>query len=804
MVKNPGIQMDSAIHCYHCGEECKNEVVSFDQQNFCCDGCKLVYDLLKENSLCTYYNLNERPGISPGKSEYAGKYDYLDNPVVADKLIRYRDENQVHIVFFIPKIHCSSCIWLLENLHKINPGIFSSSVNFLRKEVTIFFDFSAVKLSEIATILSRIGYEPLIHLGDLEQKKERGFRTSQIAKIGLAGFCFGNIMMLSFPEYFSLGTFHDESNLKYFFGYLNLFLSIPVFFYCASSFFSSAYQGIRHRFLNIDAPIALAILVTFSRSVFEIVSHTGAGYMDSMTGIVFFMLLGRFFQEKTYDTLSFERDYKSFFPVGVTVKKTDGKEINLPVSELKKGDVILIRNQEIIPSDAILLSQSAHIDYSFITGESLPLKRERGQLIYAGGKQLAGAIELEIVNPTSQSYLTQLWNKDTSNHDSYKAHQTYIEKINTYFTIIVLVVSISSALFWLWNDSSKALNALTAVLIVACPCGLLLTSTFAHGNVLRIFGRNKFYLKNAWVIDKLCKTDTILFDKTGTITQGSSADFTGKKLVAYELELLCSLASQSSHPLSRKIYSQYKSGSLFDVQEFVEMSGQGIKGLVDGKFIVLGSEYFVTGNETQKNAISGNVFFMIGGQVLGFFGFKTAFRKGLDALIYALLSDYKLELLSGDNGSDFSALQPLFGDQTSMFFNQKPEDKMQHVQNLQQQGLTVMMVGDGLNDSGALKQSDVGIAVSDDTNSFSPASDAIIDGSVLDKLPKFIGLAKTTKKIIVATFAISLTYNVIGLVFAMQGILSPVVAAILMPMSSVTIVLLSTLTTGAIARWRGL
>ena len=188
MVKNPGIQMDSAIHCYHCGEECKNEVVSFDQQNFCCDGCKLVYDLLKENSLCTYYNLNERPGISPGKSEYAGKYDYLDNPVVADKLIRYRDENQVHIVFFIPKIHCSSCIWLLENLHKINPGIFSSSVNFLRKEVTIFFNFSEVKLSEIATILSRIGYEPLIHLGDLEQKKERGVRTSQIAKIGLAGF----------------------------------------------------------------------------------------------------------------------------------------------------------------------------------------------------------------------------------------------------------------------------------------------------------------------------------------------------------------------------------------------------------------------------------------------------------------------------------------------------------------------------------------------------------------------------------------------------------------------------------------
>jgi Cu+-exporting ATPase len=717
--------------------------------------------------------------------------------------VRFSDENQVHITFFIPKIHCSSCIWLLENLHRLNPGIVSSNVNFLRKEATMIFDPKLVKLSEVATLMAHIGYEPLINLNDLEEKTEKKTNKNQVLKIGLAGFCFGNIMMLSFPEYFAFGNFHEQKNLSHFFGYLNLFLSLPVFFYSASEFFVSAWRSIRYRYLNIDAPIALAILVTFSRSIYEILSQTGAGYMDSMSGIVFFMLLGRYFQTRTYETLSFERDYKSYFPVGVTVKKENGKEVNIPVSELKKGDRILIRNDELIPSDSILMSIQSHIDYSFITGESAPVKKVAGELIYAGGKQLDGAVELEVINPTSQSYLTQLWNQDQA-EATISAHQTFVDKINKYFTIVVLATSVISGVFWLMNDSTKALNALTAVLIVACPCGLLLTTTFANGNILRVLGRNKFYLKNAGVIDQLAKTDTVIFDKTGTITHGSTVEFVGPRLTELELDMISSLAAQSSHPLSRKIYDQFSTSKKFHVSEFEELLGKGIRGIVGGKYVILGSEFLVTGNEKSQDNLSTKVFLMIDGEVIGFFNFKNAYRPGLNQLVKSLKRDFDLKLISGDNDAEKENLETIFGEKSTLLFNQKPDEKMQFVQNLRDSNHQVMMIGDGLNDAGALRTSNIGIAVSDDTNNFSPACDAILDGSSFDKIPAFIQLAKSGKKVIIATFVISLIYNIVGLAFAVQGILSPVVAAILMPASSISIVLLTTVSTSVIARFKRL
>ena len=800
--RNYKIDKSPLVACYHCGENCKSDIVHFDDKDFCCEGCKLVYDLLKENSLCTYYNITANPGISPSKSIYSGKYDYLNNEEVNQKLIRFSDDEFTHITFYIPKIHCSSCIWLLENLHKLNKAVISSTVNFLRKETTIVFNNKLIKLSEVAELLAHIGYEPLINLNDLENKKEKTTNKNEIVKIGVAGFCFGNIMMLSFPEYFSVGNFLGQKNLSYFFGYLNLFLSLPVFFYSASGFFISAWKSIRHRYLNIDAPIALAILVTFVRSVYEITSHTGAGYMDSMTGIVFFMLIGRYFQNKTYETLSFERDYKSYFPVGVTIKKENGTEVNQPVSQLKKGDHIIIRNNELIPSDSILLNEHTHIDYSFITGESAAVRKTTGALIYAGGKQLDGAIELEVVNPVSQSYLTQLWNKEKQPEET-ASQQTFVNTINKYFTITVLSISFISATYWLFMDSGKALNALTAVLIVACPCGLLLTTTFANGNILRILGKNKFYLKNAAVIDKLAHTDTVVFDKTGTITHGATVNFVGPKLSEYELQLVTSLAAQSSHPLSRKIASQFGVAKKMKISDFEEIQGQGLKGSVDGKYILLGSEYFITGS-ISKTSLSSSVFFMMDGEIIGYFSFANAYREGLNNLVDKLSESNNLTVLSGDNDSEKKTVETIFGKKADLFFNQKPEGKMEYIQKLQQDNRKVMMIGDGLNDAGALKQSNIGIAVSDDTNNFSPACDAILDGSSFSKLPAFISLSKAGKKVIITTFVISLLYNTIGLSFAVQGILSPVVAAILMPVSSVSIVLLATVSTTIIAKRKGL
>lgn len=795
-------EIKKQFDCYHCGEKYVYSNVRFDNKDFCCEGCRLVYELLQDNNLCTYYTLNTAPGNTFPNSGHSEKFTYLDNENVSNRLIRFRNANITHVMFYIPKMHCSSCIWLLENLHRLSPGIYRSDVNFLRKEVTIIFNSDRLKLSQVAELLVHIGYEPLINLTDLEAKDKKKTRKKDIIRIGLAGFCFGNIMMLSFPEYFSSGNFFEQNGLSYLFAYLNLLLALPVFLYCASTFFISAWKSIRHAYLNIDAPIALAILITFLRSVYEILSHTGAGYLDSMSGIVFFMLIGRYFQNVTYDTLSFERDYKSYFPVGVTVKQKTGKQVTLPVSEIKKSDRIIIHHNELIPADAILISSRTHVDYSFITGESNPVVKLAGDLLYAGGKQIGGAIELEVVNVTSQSYLTQLWNKGESKQSPSK--NTLTDRINKYFTLAVLSIAICTALYWLIVDSSKSLNAMTAVLIVACPCGLLLTSTFANGNTLRILGRNKFYLKNAAVIEKLSKSDTIIFDKTGTITNGSEVSFVGRVLSENELKMAVSLASHSSHPLSRKIHSAFGKNDFFPVNDFDELPGKGILGKINGGVVKLGSMDFIGKQNTLDQNSSSCVFFSVNNEVMGYFKFTNRYRTGLVDVIAELRKDHDIKLLSGDNDAERNMLTTIFGKQTDLIFNQKPDEKMEYVRQLRQKGQKVVMIGDGLNDAGALKESDVGIAVSDDTNNFSPACDAILDGSVFSKIPLFISLTKSVKKVILITFLSSLVYNLIGLAFAVQGTLSPVIAAILMPLSSISIVLMATISTSLLATAKGL
>ncbi len=514
--------------CYHCGDTC-NQLVLADDKPFCCEGCKQVYLLLNETGLCNYYDLDKTPGIKATGKFTGNRFAYLDNEELTAKLLRFRDNSQSHVQFYLPTMHCASCIWLLENLHRINPSILSSKTNFQRKEVFIVFQHNDISLRKVVELLAFVGYEPYISLNDGEKKKEKSINRKHIYKIGVAGFCFSNIMMLSFPEYFSSGNIGLES-LKNVFTYLILFLSLPVLFYSASEFFVSGYKGLRQGWLNIDAPIALAILIAFGRSLYEIFTATGPGYLDSMSGIVFFMLVGRWFQNRTYDAFSFDRDYKSYFPLGVTVIN-NGLENNVPLAGLKKGDLIRVRNEEMIPADGLLVNGSGSIDYSFVSGETRPVAKKKGELIYAGGKQMGPAIDMEVVTPVSQSYITRLWNNDIFQVNKHR-EQSFIHPWSRYFTYALFSIAACSAIYWAVNDPAKVWPAVTAVLIVACPCSLLLSATFTYGNMLGILGKNKLYLKNANVIESLGKIDTIVFDKTGTLThhQTSQVSFEGKEL----------------------------------------------------------------------------------------------------------------------------------------------------------------------------------------------------------------------------------------------------------------------------------
>lgn len=705
-------------------------------------------------------------------------------------------------------MHCSSCVFLLENLHRIDPGIIKSQTNFQRKEVFVIFDPQKISLRKVVELLAFVGYEPDINLKDSTQKKKTVFNRNRIFKIGVAGFCFGNIMMLSFPEYFSSGNI-EQHGLKQTFAWLNLLLSLPVLFYSASGFFVSAWKSLRQYYLNIDAPIALAIVVAFARSYYEIISGTGAGFLDSGSGIVFFMLIGRWFQDKTYDSLSFERDYQSYFPLGVTVIKNN-EEKSVPITRLQKGDHVVIRNGEMVPADAVLLKGDARVDYSFVSGENTPVERKNGDLVYAGGKQLGSAIELQVVNDVSQSYITQLWNNDVFRNTK-NQEKSFIHPWSRYFTIALFTVALGAVIYWWLNNPANVFPALTAVLLVACPCSLLLSATFTYGNMTRIFGRNKMYLKNANVIEALAKTNTIVFDKTGTITQGHTAavSYRGTPLTDHEKIIIRNIARQSSHPLSKIIASHFTELGEEDIEikDFAEHTGKGIEAVVDKVPVKLGSAAFIA--QTNPGLISydtgTHVHLLIKDVHMGSFSVSNNYREGLGDMIKGLKGQqYPLHVLSGDNDTERSNLQQLFGKETAMQFQQSPQQKLEYIKSLQQQNRNVLMLGDGLNDAGALMQSNAGIAVSDNTAMFTPACDAILEGSGVKQVDRLLDFARAGKTIVTGSFILSILYNIVGLSFAVSASLSPMIAAILMPASSISIVLFVTLVSNIVARRKGL
>ena len=780
-----------SLLCFHCGDKCLDDLILSDGKHFCCHGCKMVYEILQENNLCTFYTLNNSPGNKQNVNPVSNRFSYLDEASIKEKLISFKDNHKVYITFYIPKMHCSSCIWLLENMHRINDGVLSPRVDFLKKEVSIIYDESKTSLKLIVEQLANIGYEPSIHLDSLDQKSLKVGNKSRLYRIGVAGFCLGNIMMLSFPEYFSGGAIL-EPGLKLYFSYLILFLSLPVFFYCSSEFFRNSWKGIKLKSMSIDIPIALGIFVMFLRSSYDILSQSGPGYLDSMSGLVFFMLVGRNFQAFTFDSLSFERDYKSYFPLAVTLFK-NGIEKSVPVYNLSLNDIILIRNSEIIPVDSILLNGNAEIDYSFVTGESSIDKVQQGEIIFAGGKQSGSIIELKVLKEVSQSHLTQLWGRQisTANINNY---QKYVGIFSQWFIIITLSIATATFLFWIGTDFHRALNAFTSVLIIACPCAFTLSAPFTFGNILRILGKNKIFLKNNSTIERLAEIDTIVFDKTGTLTMNDDSipTFIGEKNSSFEEQLIYSLVRQSSHPLSQKLLKSFKNLKQLSIDNFKEYVGEGIEGMINGYDVKLGKLSFVC-KENAINKIhqnSSSVFISFNGKVKGYYLFKNEYRPSIEVLIGKLRQrSYILSVLSGDNNSETGNLRKIFSKEEELLFQQTPIDKLEYIKNLQARGKKVLMIGDGLNDAGALLQSDVGISISDDINNFSPASDGIIDSSRFYAISSLLQYSKAAIWIIKCSFIFSLIYNFIGLYYAVQGTLSPVIAAILMPISTISLVL---------------
>ncbi len=794
------MKTDQYAICFHCGTECNEQPIEYLNYKFCCEGCKMVYDILNQNDLCAYYDLNKNPGIKFNETIWNNRYQYLDLPDFKDKLIQFTDGHQAHIHLHLPQIHCSSCLWLLENLHKLNPAIVYSRVQFTEKKILIVYDVQETSLRKVVELLHLIGYPPHLDIDNADSAINKGINRTRLIKIGIAGFCFTNIMMISLPEYLSADRI-SEKDLSWLFSFISFTLSLPVLLYCSAEFFYNAWNSLKSKFINIDFPIALAILITFFRSIYEIQSGHGNGYLDSMSGIVFFMLAGRYIQDRSFQSLRFDRNYKSFFPVAVQTRQGD-QFYSKQIDKINTGDIILIHDQEINPVDGIITKGDAYLDYSFVTGESKLVKKTSGEMIFAGAKQSGGLLEISVSKPVSQSYLTSLWNKDSFRKEV-NLKKKKIDYISQYFSLTVLLVAFVSGVYWYHQQRPDLMwNALTTILIVACPCALLLASSYTNAQVLKILSRNKFYVRHSDILETMAGIKQIVFDKTGTLTRNKqqSLKYHGVPLTD-DLKLrIYSLALQSTHPLSQALAHYVKISSPLRVEHFKQTKGMGIEAWIDEHHLKIGSAQFLH-LATNDKLTSSTIHIMEDNRYLGCFYVTQYYRNNLRNLIAQLQKKFKLSLISGDNDSDKEYIHSLFKSTENIHFNLSPEQKLEFIKQLQQDDRSqVMMIGDGLNDAGALKQSDVGIAITEDKNNFTPACDGILDGNQFHKIPDLINFIKKGQMIITILFVYSLLYNIIGGYFALNGQLQPIIAAILMPLSSITILLLSYILSTIFAR----
>lgn len=680
----------------------------------------------------------------------------------------------------LPDMHCVQCVRSLETLPERMEGVWKSEVHFPSKSVRVSFDPARITEDELETQFRTMGFPPLPH----HDASTTHIHRPLIARLAVAGFAFGNVMMMSLADYVGGPTFRD-SGFEYGFKVWSMVLTLPVLLFSAAPFFQRAWAGIRQRSMNLDMPVALGILTLTAQSLWM----DGLGYFDSLAGLVFFLLLGQWYQNRSQARLMREHSLDEWLPVKVTQVQEDGQENLVPLAALNAGMTLRLLHGEIVPADGRLTSPEATLDLAFLNGESMPKTVKSGQTIQAGSRNVGASFHLVVDKAVNQSELMRMWNSEAFQKDLRSTLLTPIDEVAQHFTWVVLTLATIGWLAW-WPDVTMAWTVFASVLIVACPCALALSIPFAYGATARHLASRGFFLKHVDVVERFAQIHDIVFDKTGTLT--TSSTFTvqwhpAADMSPMAIEAAVSLANQSAHPLSRALVSWSDVGvAKVPITSYRECPGQGLEGQIQGRTWRLGSAAF-TGSSVPRSAEGTWVHLACDGQTQGAFFLTRPLRPDAAKLLQTLKEQgHPLHLLSGDGDGEAPRFVTWFGSE-HMHFQQSPQAKMDFVDRLDQ----VAMVGDGLNDAGALRKATLGLAVADQLYAFTPSADALVEASSLGNLPEAIALATSARTTVKLLLAVSVAYNLVGLGFALQGWLSPLVAAVLMPLSSLTVVVLA-------------
>lgn len=790
--------------CQHCGLRLpRRPIVDSEQRSFCCEGCRAVFSVLHDLGLERYYALRADQQAEPRSAPIAsGSYREFDDPQFVERHCATRAEGARHVTLYLEGVHCAACVWLLERLDRIEPGVLSCRVDLPRSRVELTWDPAQTRLSRLAQRLASLGYPPHPARGLQREQVRRREDRALLMRIGVAGAVAGNVMAIAFALYagFLNGI---EREYEALFRWCSLALTLPSFLYGGSVFFRGAWGAWRTRTLHMDIPITIGLWVGMLHGTINTVRGIGEVYFDTVATLVFLLLVGRFVQRRQQRSAADATELlASLSPHRARVIEPDGV-VERPIEVLVPGMQIEVRAGETIPVDGAILEGSSQLDLSLLTGESHPVGVALGDRVFAATTNLSSRLVIDVHSTGEETRVGKLMRLVEEQSRRRAPIVQLADRISGWFVVAVLTLAAITILTWWSASPERALDHATALLIVTCPCALGLATPLAVSVAIGRAAKAGILIKGADALEKLTRPATMFLDKTGTLTEG--------KLRIVEVhgdqELippLVALERQSAHPIARAIVERFETLAMAAPVSAQERAGQGIQGTVGRARICAGRESFVrecgasipeplarAAREMAQRGVS-PAFVAVDGVVGLVLGCGDPLRASAPlALARVRAFGHTPELLSGDHQNVVLHVAARVGIEGARAHGAvAPEQKLDRVLEARRSG-PVVMVGDGVNDAAALAAADVGVALHGGAEAAMSAADVYIAKGDLAGLAALLDGAQRTLRVVRRNLAVSLGYNAIAVVLAMTGLLNPLIAAIMMPISSLTVIVSS-------------
>lgn len=780
--------------CTHCGlpiPDVESGASPFDAKRFCCAGCEAVYHAIHDQGLEHFYDL--RNDGTPAAARPTGRsYAELDDPTFTELYCRDLGGELQETELYLEGLHCSACIWLIEKLPQLVDGLMETRVDFGRSRCLLRWDPTGVQLSEIARRLDSLGYASHPYRGGERRRAVRREDRAFLVRLGLSGACAGNVMLISFALYG--GAFHGmEPRFESLFRWASLILSLPVLLVGGTVFFRGAWSGLRMRAVHMDLPISLGILAGFTASAVNTIRGAGEIYFDSVTALVFLLLAGRLLQRRQQRRAADATELLYSVTPRHARKVVAGVVNDVPVEALVSGDQVRLLPGDVVPADGAVVEGRSSIDASLLTGEANPVAVRSGAELHAGTVNVTSPIDMEVTAAGEATRIGQLM-KMVEDLSSRRAPIVQLaDRIAGRFVAAVVLLAGATAALWSWIDPSEVLGATTALLVVTCPCALGLATPLAVSAAIGKAAALGMLIKGGHVFESLARPGIIWLDKTGTVTTGELelAEWHGPKEAK---PWVAALEAQSSHPIARALCRSLGTRDELPVTNVEEIAGRGIEGVVSGRVVRVGSpeDLDASGDRVARRlAESGAtpIAISVDGEVVAHAGLRDRLRPDSRATVARLsAAGWSVGLLSGDHPDVVSRTGRLLGIPPHLCIGGvSPEEKLEMLRRCKTSD-TVVMVGDGINDSVALAAADVGVAVEGGAEAALSAADVYLSRGGVSQVWDLTSGSRRTLKTIRRGLAFSLLYNCFAASLAIAGVMHPVIAAVLMPVSSLTVI----------------